>query len=65
MFCEKFNLESCEVAVVGDTPTDLHLAKNGGDCYAIGVLSGTGDRPTLEPLADLVLDSVGEFISIG
>ncbi|UPJ16880.1 HAD family hydrolase [Bacillus cereus] len=63
VFCEKFNLESCEVAVVGDTPTDLHLAKNGGDCYAIGVLSGTGDRPTLEPLADLVLDSVGEFIS--
>ncbi|COF26140.1 haloacid dehalogenase [Streptococcus pneumoniae] len=62
VFCEKFNLASCEVAVVGDTPTDLHLAKN-GDCYAIGVLSGTGDRPTLEPLADLVLDSVGEFIS--
>ncbi|MHC8671078.1 HAD family hydrolase [Bacillus cereus] len=62
VFCEKFNLESCEVAVVGDTPTDLHLAEN-GDCYAIGVLSGTGDRPTLEPLADLVLDSVGEFIS--
>ena len=27
------------------------------------MLSGTGDRPTLEPLADLVLDSVGEFIS--
>ena len=27
------------------------------------MLSGTGDRPTLEPLADLVLDSVEEFIS--
>lgn len=63
VFCKEFNLESFEVAVVGDTPTDLNLAKNGGDCYAIGVLSGTGDRPTLEPLADLVLDSVGEFIS--
>ncbi|HDR7794840.1 TPA: HAD family hydrolase [Bacillus luti] len=63
VFCKEFHLESCEVAVVGDTPTDLYLAKNGGDCYAIGVLSGTGDRPTLEPLADLVLDSVGEFIS--
>ncbi|MED4214344.1 HAD family hydrolase, partial [Priestia megaterium] len=49
--------------VVGGTPTDLYLARNGGDCYAIGVLSGTGDRQTLEPLADLVLDSVGEFIS--
>ncbi len=27
-------------------------------CYLV-----RGDRPTLEPLADLVLDSVGEFIS--
>ncbi|MGE6598421.1 MULTISPECIES: HAD family hydrolase [Bacillus] len=62
-FCERFNLETCEVAVVGDTPTDLHLAKNGGDCYAIGVLSGTGDRQTLEPLADLVLQSVEGLIS--
>ncbi|MDH4422816.1 MULTISPECIES: HAD family hydrolase [Bacillus] len=62
-FCEKFRLESCEVAVVGDTPTDLHLAKNGGDCYGIGVLSGTGDRQTLEPLADLVVQSVEDLIS--
>ncbi|PGA96435.1 HAD family hydrolase [Bacillus toyonensis] len=61
-FCERFHLEACEVAVVGDTLTDLYLAKNGGDCYAIGVLSGTGDRKTLELLADLVVQSVGEFI---
>ena len=60
MFCEKFNLESCEVAVVGDTPTDLHLK---WQLLCNWVLSGTGDRPTLEPLADLVLDSVEEFIS--
>ena len=62
-FCEKFSLDSSEVAVVGDTPTDLHLAKNSGACYAIGVLSGTGDRQTLAPLADVVLDSVGDLIS--
>lgn len=61
-FCDKFHLDACEVAVVGDTPTDLHLAKN-GDCFAIGVLSGTGDRQTLEPLADLVVQSVEDFIS--
>lgn len=61
-FCERFHLKACEVAVVGDTPTDLYLAKN-GDCYAIGVLSGTGNRQTLEPLADLVVQSVGDFIS--
>ena len=27
------------------------------------VLSGTGDRQTLEPLADLVVQSVGDLIS--
>ncbi|KFN04025.1 HAD family hydrolase [Bacillus clarus] len=62
-FCERFNLKTFEVAIVGDTPTDLHLARNSGDCYAIGVLSGTGDLQTLEPLADLVLHSVGDVIS--
>ncbi|WIY61648.1 HAD family hydrolase [Bacillus arachidis] len=62
-FCEKFGLSPREVVVVGDTPTDLHLAKNSGACYAIGVLSGTGDRQTLAPLADIILDSVGNFIS--
>lgn len=62
-FCEKFGLDPGEVVVVGDTPTDLHLAKNSGACYAIGVLSGTGDRQTLAPLADIILDSVGNFIS--
>ena len=45
------------------SPTDLYLAKNSGDCYAIGVLSGTGDRQTLEPLTDLVVQSVGDLIS--
>lgn len=62
-FCEKFELDPGEVVIVGDTPTDLYLAKNSGACYAIGVLSGTGDRQTLAPLADIVLDSVGHFIS--
>ncbi|HEK9101647.1 HAD family hydrolase [Bacillus pfraonensis] len=62
-FCEEFGLDPREVVVVGDTPTDLHLAKNSGACYAIGVLSGTGDLQTLAPLADIVLDSVGHFIS--
>lgn len=61
--CERFHLIPSEVAVIGDTPTDLHLAKNSGDCYAIGVLSGTGDYQTLAPLADLILDSVGDLIS--
>lgn len=61
MFCEKFNLELCEVVVVGDMLIDLYLVKN-GDCYVIGVLFGIGDCLILELFVDLVLDFVGEFI---
>lgn len=62
-FCSKFNVSPDEVAIVGDTPTDLHLAKNSGARYGIGVLSGTGDEKTLAPLSDVLLPSVGELIS--
>ncbi|MGF9963787.1 HAD family hydrolase [Bacillus rhizoplanae] len=62
-FCDRFQLHPSEVVIVGDTPTDMHLAQNSGAGYAIGVLSGTGDKETLAPLADILLPSVGELIS--
>ncbi|CAM4307921.1 haloacid dehalogenase [Bacillus manliponensis] len=62
VFCSKFNIRPNEVVIVGDTPTDLHLAKNSGAGYGIGVLSGTGDEKTLAPLADVLLPSVEELI---
>lgn len=49
--------------MIGDTPTNLYLAKNSDVRYAIGVLSGTSDRQTLAPFADIVLDSVANLIS--
>ena len=48
-------------AVVGDSPADLRMARSAGAGRAIGVLTGVGDRPTLEPLADLVLGSIAEL----
>jgi phosphoglycolate phosphatase len=43
--------------MVGDNRHDLEMAKAGG-ALAIGVLSGTGTRESLSPLADVVLDSI-------
>ncbi|MEP9386223.1 HAD family hydrolase [Mesorhizobium sp. KR9-304] len=57
-FCDLTGLKSSEVAMVGDNRHDLEMAKAGGAGLAIGVLSGTGTRESLAPLADVVLDSI-------
>lgn len=62
-FCQKFNLAPNEVVMVGDTPVDLRMAKNGEAGLAVGVLSGTGSIDTLKPLADFILASANEIIT--
>ncbi|MDF1721120.1 MAG: HAD family hydrolase [Minwuia sp.] len=49
------------VAMVGDNVHDLEMARSGGAGLAVGVLSGTSDRPDLAPLADVVLGSVADL----
>lgn len=56
-FCDLTGLKPSEIAMVGDNRHDLEMAKAGG-ALAIGVLSGTGTRESLSPLADVVLDSI-------
>jgi phosphoglycolate phosphatase len=62
-FCDLTGLRPAEVAIVGDNRHDLEMAHAGGAGLAIAVLSGTGTRETLEPLADVVLDSVADLPS--
>jgi phosphoglycolate phosphatase len=57
-FCDLTGLKPSEVAMVGDNRHDLEMARAGGCGLAIGVLSGTGTRASLAPMADAVLDSV-------
>lgn len=45
-------------AVVGDSPADLRMGRAAGVARTIAVLTGVGDRALLEPLADVVLDSI-------
>ncbi len=50
-----------EIAVVGDNPHDLEMARSAGAGAAIGVLSGNGGRDELQPLADAIIDSVRDL----
>lgn len=49
-----------QIAMVGDNRHDLEMARAAG-AIAIGVLSGTGTREALTPLAHAVLGSVAEL----
>lgn len=60
-FCDLTGLKPSEVAMVGDNRHDLEMAKAGGAGLAVGVLSGTGTREALAPLADVVLGSIVEL----
>lgn len=60
-FCEALGLAPHEVAVVGDNTHDLHMAAAGGAGHSVGVLTGTGARADLEPLADCVLDHIDQL----
>ena len=63
-FSLRYGISPQEVAIVGDTPTDIAFARLNGAGLAIGVLSGAGDENSLSD-AHLVLHDVNrltEFI---
>jgi phosphoglycolate phosphatase len=60
-FSDLTGLRPSQIAMVGDNRHDLEMARAGGAGLAIGVLSGTGTRETLAPIADVVLDSVADL----
>jgi phosphoglycolate phosphatase len=63
-FADHAHLSLFEIAVVGDNRHDLVMARAASAGLSVGVLSGTGTRETLEPLADLVLGSVARSASL-
>lgn len=60
-FSDLTGLRPAEIAMVGDNRHDLEMARAGGCGLAVGVLSGTGTRRSLAPIADVVLDSVADL----
>ena len=63
-FARHVNLRPAAIAVVGDSPHDMKMARAGGAGRAIGVLTGVSSREhLLEHGADLVIDSIVELES--
>lgn len=60
-FSDLTGLKPVQLAMVGDNGHDLEMARAGGAGLAVGVLTGTGTRQSLAPLADVVLDSIAEL----
>lgn len=60
-FADLTGLKPSEIAMVGDNRHDLEMARAGGAGLAIGVLSGTGTRESLAPMADVILDSIADL----
>src|SRR4029079_10110127 len=59
--CAELGVPPERTAVGGDTTAHLRIARDARVARAIGVLTGVGDRATIEPLADVVLDSIADL----
>ncbi len=57
-FCAAIGAPARAVAVVGDTPHDIEMARRAGAGLAVGVLTGAGRRADLETQADRVIESI-------
>ena len=57
-FCAATGLEPGEIAMVGDSPHDLEMARAAGTGLAIAVLSGASPEAELAPLADHVITDI-------
>jgi phosphoglycolate phosphatase len=60
-FCSAVGVPAAAVAVVGDTPHDLSMARAAAVGLAIGVLTGASLHETLAPHADHVLASIADL----
>lgn len=59
--CERLKVDPKKVMVIGDTTSDLKMARAAGAGLAVGVLSGVSKARDLIPHADVIIDSVDDL----
>ena len=59
-FCELTGIDPGQVAMVGDSAWDLEAGRAAG-MTSVGVLTGTATRRMLSPVADVILNHIGEL----
>ncbi len=60
-FCAQAGITPSQVAMVGDTLTDMLFAKRAQSGYRVAVLSGSNDRRRLERLSDVVYEDISSL----
>lgn len=60
-FCNTFNLQTREVAMVGDTLTDMIFAKRAKAGYIIALLSGSNDSKRLLKISDALYPDISHL----
>ncbi|WP_320127967.1 HAD-IA family hydrolase [uncultured Sphaerochaeta sp.] len=63
VFCSLFGLDNRQVAVVGDTGTDMKFAKNCKAGYRIALLSGSNNKKLLEKKSDVLYDDISGLLT--
>lgn len=61
--CERMGVEPAHVMVIGDTTSNLKMARASGAGLAVGVLSGVSHARDLAPFADILIESVEELLT--
>lgn len=59
--CSNLGVDLADTIVVGDTTTDMLMAKSAGVGFIVGVLTGIGTKNELSSYADVILDNVEQI----
>jgi len=59
--CQRMNIDPAKVMVIGDTTSDMKMARAAGAGLVVGVLSGVSAAKDLIPYADVIIDSVDDL----
>ncbi len=59
--CERMKIDPARVMVIGDTVSDMKMARAAGAGLVVGVLSGVSSARDLLPHADVLIESVDEL----
>ena len=59
--CRRLHLQPHQLAVVGDTASDMQMGRSCGAAHCIGVRTGLNRGDGLTGLADVILDSVAQL----
>ena len=59
--CERLQIDPSRVMVIGDTASDLKMARAAGAGLAVGVLSGVSSTKDLNSHADILIESIDEL----